>query len=92
MFVVVDHTISNPEKFWSEANRQKIGSLPSDLHVLQTFPNADGTRAVCLWQAESLNRVRQTVEELVGEVSRNECYAVEERNAMGLPATAPAHA
>jgi hypothetical protein len=52
MFIVVDHTISDPAAFWAEANREKIRSLASDVQVL----------------------------------------AVEERNAIGLPAAVPAHA
>ena len=45
----------------------------------------EGTKAVCLWEAASVNEVREFVEGAVGAVSNNAYFAVEAGNAMGLP-------
>ena len=49
------------------------------------FPNADGTRAVCLWEADSVEAVQSLFDGTVDDVSRNEYYEVDAQNAKGLP-------
>jgi hypothetical protein len=58
------------------------------VRVHSAFPNPDGTRAVCLWEADSVQAVKDTVENLVGEVSRNEYFEVATQDAIGLPTAA----
>jgi hypothetical protein len=82
MHVVVIHSISDPDKFWSAAG---AGELPEGVALHTSFPNDDGSRAVCLWEADSLDEVRQTVEGTVGDVSNNEYFEVNASNAQGLP-------
>jgi hypothetical protein len=84
MYVVAQHQISDPAAFWSQS-RQAVGTLPNSLTLLQTYPNADGTRAVCLWQADSVEAVKEFVDSRVGNVSTNEYYEVGTDKAMGLP-------
>ena len=43
---------------------------------------------MCLWEAGSLDAVRDVVEGTVGDVSDNEYFEVNEQNAQGLPAQA----
>jgi len=84
MFIVVQHQISNPKKFWEEA-LAATANLPAEMKVHSTFPNSDGTKAVCIWEAGEINAVRDAIENSVGQFSSNEYFAVEEKNAMGLP-------
>ena len=86
MFIIVEHEISNPQTFWETAKTATSG-LPSHLKVHQTLPNKEGTKAVCLWEATSVDEVKGLIEGAVGKVSRNSYFAVEPGNAMGLPAS-----
>lgn len=84
MFIVVQHQISNPKKFW-EAAQEATGKLPAELKLHSTLPNSDGTKAVCLWESGELNAVKNAVEGSVGQFSKNEYFSVEAKNAFGLP-------
>jgi hypothetical protein len=83
MYIVVEHQISNPQKFWEIAKAIK---LPTGLKIHSTLPNSDGTKAVCLWEGKEINDVKKAVEGAVGQFSKNEYFSVETKNAMGLPA------
>jgi hypothetical protein len=83
MHVVAIHSISDPDKFWETADESKP---PEGVALHSAFPNEDGSRAVCLWEADSLDTVRQLVEDTVGDVSSNEFFEVNAGNAQGLPA------
>jgi hypothetical protein len=82
MHVVVIHRISDPEKFWGAASESE---LPEGVTLHSALPNDDGSRAVCLWEADSLDAVQQLVEDAVGDVSNNEFFEVNAQNAQGLP-------
>lgn len=82
MYIVAEHEISNPKTFWDTA---KSATLPSNLKLHQTFPNPEGTKAVCLWEAAGVDEVKRFVENALGKVSRNTYFAVETKNATGLP-------
>ncbi|HET6273987.1 MAG TPA: hypothetical protein VFG32_13495 [Bacteroidota bacterium] len=84
MYIIVEHEISNPKTFWEDA-KSGLADLPSNLKLHQSLPNREGTKAVCLWEAASVNEVREFVEGAVGAVSNNAYFAVEAGNAMGLP-------
>jgi hypothetical protein len=84
MFIVIQHQISNPEKFWGTA-QEATSKLPADLKLHSSFPNSDGSKAVCVWEANELNTVKELVEGSVGQFSNNEYFAVDAKNAMGLP-------
>ena len=86
MYVVVQHTISDPAVFWNSADPN---NLPPDIKLHHTFPTADGTRAVCIWEAESVDAVREFLEPLLGRASRNEYFAVENREGVVRPSQVP---
>ena len=79
MYVAVIHTISDPEKFWS------MGGFPEGITFRATFPNSTGTRAVCLFEASSVETLKNVLEPAVGAVSENEYYQVSTQTAVGLP-------
>ena len=86
MYVVVQHTVSDPAVFWNSADPNK---LPAELKLHHTFPTPDGTRAVCIWEARSVDAVREFVEPLLGRASRNEYFAVENRDGVARPSQVP---
>lgn len=85
MFIVVQHQIRDPEAAWSAAG-EALANLPAGLKLHHSLPNTDGTAAVCLWEGESVEAVRDLLEPTIGHVSENRYYVVGE-NALGLPET-----
>lgn len=79
MYVAVIHDINNPDKFWN------MSGFPDTITFRATFPNPAGTRAVCLFEASSVDTVRDFLEVAVGAVSDNEYYEVAADKAAGLP-------
>jgi hypothetical protein len=86
MYVVVQHTISEPAVFWNAADPT---TLSPDIKLLHTFPTPDGTRAVCIWEGESVDAVRNVLEPVIGGTSRNEYFTVENREGFARPSGIP---
>ena len=70
---------SAPGRMLQSVNRQGLDSLH------QTFPTPDGTRAVCIWEAASIDALRNVMEPLIRELSRNEYFQVENREGFVRP-------
>jgi hypothetical protein len=83
MFVVVEHTITNSDAFFKLAAR--VSEAPSGIKALQFFPSTSKDRAVCLWQANSIDALKGFLEPLSAQSSRNIYYSVDSTRAMGLP-------
>ena len=84
MFIVVQHKISDPAKFWETA-QSAMPNLPEDIKLHCALPNTDGTKAVCLWEAATIELLKDFMEPQVGQISTNEYFEVEANNAIGLP-------
>lgn len=82
MYVSVIHTISDPESFWGTAG---TAEFPEGITLHSSFPNEDGSKAVCLWEGGSVDEIKKLVEDTVGEVSSNEYFGVDSEKAQGLP-------
>jgi hypothetical protein len=82
MYIMVQHTISEPTAFWNAADPNM---LSPDLKLHHTFPTPDGTRAVCIWEAASIDALRNVMEPLIRELSRNEYFQVENREGFVRP-------
>jgi len=87
MFVVVQHDIMNADAFFGAAE-SVVGNTPKDLKTVQFFPSNDRKRAVCLWEAPSVDSVKNYLEAKTGSSSKNTYYAVDSKVAMGLPVPA----
>jgi hypothetical protein len=81
MYVIAIHEISNPDAFWGGPL-----DLPKGTEVSVVLPSADGTHGVCVFKSDSVDTVRGIVDGATSAISKNEFYAVNERNALGLPA------
>ena len=83
MFIVVEHTITNPDVFFGLAPR--VAEAPSGINALQFFPSVNKDRAVCLWEAKSVDALKGFLEPLSAQSSRNTYYTVDSAKAIGLP-------
>ena len=81
MHIVAIHDISQPDKFWPTVQQTEI---PAGIKLHSSLPNQGGTRAVCHWEADSVEAVRSLVDGAVGRYSKNDFYEVATENAMGL--------
>lgn len=66
--------------------------LPADLKVHLTVTSDDRSTVICLWEAPSVDKVRDVVEAHLGHASKNEYIPIDPAKSMGLPATAAARA
>jgi hypothetical protein len=91
MFISVIHRISDPDTFGATAaNAAK--DIPANLKLHQTVTGKDRSTAICLWEASSVDVVRNLLEPLFGGVSKNEYIAIDPATSMGLPTAASATA
>jgi hypothetical protein len=63
VFIVIEHTITNPDVFFGLA--QNVAEAPSGINALQFCPSVSNDRAVCLWEAKSVDAVKGFLEPLV---------------------------
>lgn len=80
MYVVALHEISNPEAFWGDQL-----DLPKGTELSVAVPSADGTHGVCIFKSDSVETVKNVVDGATSAISKNEFYAANAANAMGLP-------
>ena len=92
MQVVGQHEISDPETFFSGDPQEIADNAPSGVQARQFFPSQDRSTAVCLWEGESIDAVRDYVDSVTGDASRNTYFEVNTEYAMGLPEAASAGA
>jgi hypothetical protein len=85
MYVTVIHDIYDSEKFWEVVRSATSAGFPEGIALRSMYPSASGTRNICLWEADTVDAVRDLVESAVGEFSRNEYSEVNADNAIGLP-------
>jgi hypothetical protein len=92
MQVVVQHRISDPETFFSADAQEVAENAPSGVQARQFFPSQDRAAAVCLWEGDSIDAVRDYVDSVTGDSSQNTYFEVDTQVAMGLPEAASASA
>jgi hypothetical protein len=89
-YVVAIHDIRDPEKFWGAADQ--AAEFPAGITLHGSYPNEDGSHAVCLWEADSADAVRELVDGAVGDSSQNQFFEVNSQHSgtRGLPTAARA--
>ena len=80
MYVISIHSISDPVAFWGGPL-----DLPEGTELPIVAPSSDGTRGVCVFKSDSVNTVKNLVDGATAKISRNEFYAINDGNALGLP-------
>jgi hypothetical protein len=85
MYVIAQHEVRDPRNFWDRAGKEAIALQPN-LKLHHCFPNADGSRAVCLWEADSVRSIEEFfADNGLDENSRNTFFVVENREGVALP-------
>ncbi len=92
MHVVVQHRIIDPDKFFAMDAEEVAGGGPPGVQGRQFFPSQDGSVAVCLWEAGSIDTLRDYLDPATAGVSENTYFEVDGERAVGLPETAAAGA
>ena len=85
---VVEHTFLDREKA-VEAG-QALFSPPAGITLQCFLPNVDGSNAICRWEADSGERVKNLVDSTLGDTTKNALFQVDARQAWGLPRQAVA--
>jgi hypothetical protein len=91
MFISVIHRISDPDAF-AAAAASAAKDIPADIKLHQTVTSNDRSTAICLWEAASVDRVRDLLEPLFGHACKNEYIQIDPSSSMGLPTAASATA
>ena len=84
MFVIAHHFIQEPETFWTSAS-QAITAIPPHIKLHSVFPSKDLKTGTCIWEAPNAGEVQELVDRILGKMSKNVCYEVNEEVAIGLP-------
>ena len=93
MIVAIHHTITDPKKW--EAATSKIGPmveegrLPKGLKALFYLPSADGRRADCVWEADSLENLKRFLDPQTLPAAKNEYFQINVEHAFGLTVSQP---
>lgn len=83
MFIAIVHQIHDAEKF--QACADDVFPLPGELHVHHFLPATDLSEAVCLYEAPSVERLREHIDGALADSSTQHYFPVAERSALGLP-------
>jgi hypothetical protein len=93
MFIVVNHTITDPETAFARGENLLSGKgAPAGVRVREFYPSADKASVFCLWEGSSVEEVRDYVDTTLGDASRNEYFEVDAQIARGLPELAASRA
>ena len=84
MLVIAQHTIHNPEAFWSAA-KNVTENLPTAIKLHAVYPSEDLKTGVCLWEAHTTEEVQKFLDDNVGSLAKNICYKINISEAVGLP-------
>ena len=84
MLIIAHHNISDPEGFWSAAERT-TNNVPADLKLIAVYPSQDGKTGTCLWEAGEVQEVQDFLDQTASQYAENFCYEVNLAQSVGLP-------
>ncbi|HEX6238870.1 MAG TPA: hypothetical protein VFZ68_16845 [Acidimicrobiales bacterium] len=89
MYVIAQHRVVDPEAFFADIPAV-AAKAPPGVHPRMFCPSADRATAVCLWQADSIEAVRDYLDDVSAGASENSYFEVGAEHALGLPEVARA--
>ena len=93
MFIVVHHTITDPETAFPRGEHLLAGNgAPRGVQVREFYPSRDKADVFCLWEGNALEEVRDYVDATMGDSSRQAYFEVDAEIARGLPELAASRA
>jgi DNA polymerase/3'-5' exonuclease PolX len=89
MHVSVHHIITDPQK-WEQVTKNMMamveqGRVPQGLKELMYLPGADGRKADCVWEAQSVDTLKNFLDREIGTAARNDYVQINTAAAFGLP-------
>jgi hypothetical protein len=93
MYVAIVHRVKDPEAMMSRGEKLSDPSqAPPGVVGHQFCPSTDMKAATCVWEADSVDAVRDFVDGTLGDSSENSYFEINEEYAQGLPKQAAARA
>jgi hypothetical protein len=93
MFVAIVHKVQDGQAFLSRGERLVDPSnAPAGVVGRQFCPSNDLSAATCVWEAGSVDAVRDYVDSTLGDASDNTYFEINTEYAQGLPEPAAAQA
>jgi hypothetical protein len=92
MHLGVVHTIRD-RAAWESVINEESEELPGFV-LLGSVTQDDVSRAICIWDAPSLDALQRMLDEMFGAAAVNDCFLADPARSINLPApnTAPASA
>jgi hypothetical protein len=84
MYIVVNHEINDASRFWATA-QSATSNLPAGVRLHHTFPSVNGRRAVCVWEADSVDVVRNFLDAATAGMARNDYYEAANKEGIAMP-------
>ena len=93
MYVAVVHRVKDPQAMLSRGEGLTDPSnAPAGVVPRQFCPSKDLSAATCVWEAGSVDAVRDYVDSTLGDASNNTYFEINTEYAQGLPEPATAQA
>jgi hypothetical protein len=93
MYVAIVHQVKDDQAFLSRGERLADPSnAPPGVIPRQFCPSTDLSAATCVWEAGSVETVRDYIDSTLGDASDNTYFAINTEYALGLPEPATAQA
>jgi hypothetical protein len=83
MYIVIQHDIQDPQLFQNCA--EAVFPLPDHLQLHHFLPSADMKKAVCLYEAPSVENLSTYLDAKLNPASKQFYFPVLTEHAMGLP-------
>ena len=92
MHIIIQHRITDPEKFFAMEPDEVLAAAPPGTQGRQFLVSKDSSSAVCLWESDSIDTLRGFMDGMTAEAADNSYYEVDTERSMGLPESAAAGA
>jgi hypothetical protein len=83
MHVLVNHSISNPEGFWSLVKANPV--MPEGFTVQSLMAGTDPSKAACLWNAPDADSLKAMMDGMLKGLCTNTYMQINDENSFGLP-------
>jgi hypothetical protein len=84
MHLGVVHTIRDRAAWDTAVNGEQ--AFPPDVELLASVTQDDVSRAICIWDAPSLDALQRMLDETFGAASVNDCFVADPARSINLPA------
>lgn len=86
MFIAVKHTVTDPEKFFGDYAKQFLSTIPKEITLHNSYALEGGKEVICVWEADSIDRLRNFMDPQTKDIAKNEYAAVDSQRSLNLPA------